>query len=349
MATRRAGIDSPACTVGRLTEVCRDATPCAATRRGSTHIPCRRRRDGRSHERAGLVANAARPASRAGRRACAAPLSMLLPSKAQIILFWGPEFVVFYNDAYRPVFGAKHPHALGLPGREAWSEIWDSMLHELLAGRRAHRRSLLGAETCCSRSSATASSRRRTSTSPTTPSATNRAGGRRVLHRHRDDRPRGRRAPPGAVEGPGGAQRRRATTREACVLAMETLAAQPAGRPRSRSRTWTTSCRRATPDAESRAAPRRRPEQVRELPLLRRPAPRARGRSSVVGLNPQRPVRRRSTGAFLELVAGQSRRALANARPTRKSASAPRRSPSSIAPRRRSSPTSATSSARRSR
>ena len=62
------------------------------------------------------------------------PLSMLLPSKAQIILFWGPEFVVFYNDAYRPVFGAKHPHVLGRPGAEAWSEIWDSMLHGLLAG-----------------------------------------------------------------------------------------------------------------------------------------------------------------------------------------------------------------------
>ena len=61
-------------------------------------------------------------------------LSMLLPSKAQIVLFWGPEFTVFYNDAYRPVFGAKHPHALGRPGREAWSEIWDSVLHDLLAG-----------------------------------------------------------------------------------------------------------------------------------------------------------------------------------------------------------------------
>ena len=54
-------------------------------------------------------------------------LSMLLPSKAQIILFWGPEFIVFYNDAYRPVFGAKHPHALGRPGQVAWSEIWDSL------------------------------------------------------------------------------------------------------------------------------------------------------------------------------------------------------------------------------
>src|SRR6185295_18714222 len=61
-------------------------------------------------------------------------LSMLLPSKAQIVLFWGPEFIVFYNDAYRPVFGAKHPSALGMPGREAWSEIWESQLHDLLAG-----------------------------------------------------------------------------------------------------------------------------------------------------------------------------------------------------------------------
>ncbi len=61
-------------------------------------------------------------------------VSMLLPSRAQIILFWGPEFCVLYNDAYRPVFGAKHPHALGLAGRRAWSEIWDSLLHDLLAG-----------------------------------------------------------------------------------------------------------------------------------------------------------------------------------------------------------------------
>ena len=64
------------------------------------------------------------------------PLSMMLPSKAQIILFWGPAYVVFYNDAYRSVFGAKHPRMLGEPGRLAWSEIWDSgvRLHDLLDG-----------------------------------------------------------------------------------------------------------------------------------------------------------------------------------------------------------------------
>ena len=66
-------------------------------------------------------------------------VSMLLPSKAQIVLFWGPEFTVLYNDAYRPVFGAKHPAALGLPGREAWSEIdaeATRTLKTLLAARR---------------------------------------------------------------------------------------------------------------------------------------------------------------------------------------------------------------------
>ena len=63
-------------------------------------------------------------------------VGMMLPSKAQIVLFWGPEFAVVYNDAYRPVFGAKHPAVLGQPGRVAWSEVWEAQanLYELLAG-----------------------------------------------------------------------------------------------------------------------------------------------------------------------------------------------------------------------
>jgi PAS domain S-box-containing protein len=60
-------------------------------------------------------------------------VSMLLPSKAQIVLFWGPELVALYNDAYREIFGTKHPWALGQPARECWSEIWN-VLDPLLAG-----------------------------------------------------------------------------------------------------------------------------------------------------------------------------------------------------------------------
>ena len=60
-------------------------------------------------------------------------ISILLPSKAQIILFWGADLVALYNDAYRPVFAAKHPWALGRPARECWSEIWH-VLGPLLEG-----------------------------------------------------------------------------------------------------------------------------------------------------------------------------------------------------------------------
>ena len=61
-------------------------------------------------------------------------ISILLPSKAQIVLFWGPDLVTLYNDAYRPVLGMKHPRVLGLPARETWSEIWHTGLGALFDG-----------------------------------------------------------------------------------------------------------------------------------------------------------------------------------------------------------------------
>ena len=59
-------------------------------------------------------------------------VGMMLPSSASICLFWGPEYVILYNDAYSPVLGTKHPGMLGEPGSRAWSEIWDHQLKELL-------------------------------------------------------------------------------------------------------------------------------------------------------------------------------------------------------------------------
>jgi PAS domain S-box-containing protein len=52
---------------------------------------------------------------------------------------WGPELVLIYNDAYRPILADKHPGVLGKPLREAWSEIYGELgpLNEdILAGRR---------------------------------------------------------------------------------------------------------------------------------------------------------------------------------------------------------------------
>jgi len=51
--------------------------------------------------------------------------SMLLHSRHPMFLWWGPELIQIYNDAYVPSFGVgKHPLALGQRGRECWQEIW---------------------------------------------------------------------------------------------------------------------------------------------------------------------------------------------------------------------------------
>ena len=54
-------------------------------------------------------------------------LGLLLNSKFPMFLFWGPEHICFYNDAYRPSLGneGKHPSILGQRGVDAWPEIWD--------------------------------------------------------------------------------------------------------------------------------------------------------------------------------------------------------------------------------
>jgi signal transduction histidine kinase len=53
-------------------------------------------------------------------------LSICLSSRFPIALFWGPEFVMLYNDDLLPMVGAnKHPHAMGRPGLEVLAEIRD--------------------------------------------------------------------------------------------------------------------------------------------------------------------------------------------------------------------------------
>jgi len=56
-----------------------------------------------------------------------AALALILPAPAQIALFWGPDYVALYNDAYAPTIGDKHPRALGRPARENWAELWDDL------------------------------------------------------------------------------------------------------------------------------------------------------------------------------------------------------------------------------
>jgi signal transduction histidine kinase/DNA-binding response OmpR family regulator/anti-sigma regulatory factor (Ser/Thr protein kinase) len=62
-------------------------------------------------------------------------IATMLASRAQIILFWGPEYCALYNDAYIVTMGSKHPDHLGRSGREMWAEAW-SVLQELFDGVR---------------------------------------------------------------------------------------------------------------------------------------------------------------------------------------------------------------------
>ncbi len=54
-------------------------------------------------------------------------IELMLPAQAKIVLFWGPQHIAFYNDAYAAVLGDTHPQALGQAcadvGCSAWSQL----------------------------------------------------------------------------------------------------------------------------------------------------------------------------------------------------------------------------------
>jgi signal transduction histidine kinase len=51
-------------------------------------------------------------------------VSICLQSRFPIVIFWGPELLLLYNDAYITILGRnKHPRALGQPGLVCWAEI----------------------------------------------------------------------------------------------------------------------------------------------------------------------------------------------------------------------------------
>ena len=66
---------------------------------------------------------------------------LVLTSGHPMFIWWGPELIQFYNDAYRATMGPeRHPSALGARGRECWEEIWDIIgpqIDYVLAGKGA--------------------------------------------------------------------------------------------------------------------------------------------------------------------------------------------------------------------
>jgi signal transduction histidine kinase len=55
-------------------------------------------------------------------------LRILLTTHHPACIFWGPQLICFYNDAYRGSLGPeRHPVMLGAPLREVWWETWSVM------------------------------------------------------------------------------------------------------------------------------------------------------------------------------------------------------------------------------
>ena len=52
-------------------------------------------------------------------------LGVVLGSRFPMLLWWGPDLLHLYNDAYRPILRDKHPRSLAAPAAEIWAEVWD--------------------------------------------------------------------------------------------------------------------------------------------------------------------------------------------------------------------------------
>jgi PAS domain S-box-containing protein len=71
---------------------------------------------------------------------------LMLNAKQPMFIAWGPDLAFLYNDDYAPIFGAKHPHALGFPFEKVWSDIWDQiepLVQQTVSGRASWHEDLL--------------------------------------------------------------------------------------------------------------------------------------------------------------------------------------------------------------
>ncbi len=51
--------------------------------------------------------------------------NLILSSRFPMVILWGKDLELIYNDGYRVIAGNKHPQALGSTLREVWPEVWE--------------------------------------------------------------------------------------------------------------------------------------------------------------------------------------------------------------------------------
>ncbi|CAE6437936.1 unnamed protein product [Rhizoctonia solani] len=56
-----------------------------------------------------------------------ASINIMQTSPHPTALWWGPEYVLVYNDEYSKVIGHKHPYLYGQRASIGWAELWDTL------------------------------------------------------------------------------------------------------------------------------------------------------------------------------------------------------------------------------
>jgi signal transduction histidine kinase len=60
-------------------------------------------------------------------------VNMMLSTRHPVLLMWGPEMVLLYNDAFRPILTNRDEDALGARGRAFWADVWPVVGEQLEA------------------------------------------------------------------------------------------------------------------------------------------------------------------------------------------------------------------------
>lgn len=53
--------------------------------------------------------------------------NLIMGSPHPAAMYWGPEYIAIYNEAYILLAGQKHPTLMGQSYKTAWAEIWESI------------------------------------------------------------------------------------------------------------------------------------------------------------------------------------------------------------------------------
>ena len=74
-------------------------------------------------------------------------VNVSLASPMPMLLYWGPDLLLIYNDAARAILSGKHPNVLGSAAALAWKEAWHLVGEEFAAvlssGQSVHHESVL--------------------------------------------------------------------------------------------------------------------------------------------------------------------------------------------------------------